>query len=53
MNRSTKTDAEDLEITPTKEPSCEGIRDLIVKFLESHSLVTGVAPIREPRGEHL
>ncbi|MFI9019200.1 hypothetical protein ACIGZI_34770 [Streptomyces griseus] len=44
-------DAEDLELAPTKGPSCEGIRDLIVKLLESHSLVTGAAPIREARGD--
>lgn len=44
-------DAEDLEITPTKGPSCEGVRDLIMELLESHPLVAGAAPIREPRGE--
>ncbi|MFY4719770.1 hypothetical protein [Streptomyces sp. LaBMicrA B280] len=44
-------DAEDLEITPTKGPSCGGVRDLIVELLETHSLVSGVAPIREPRGD--
>ncbi len=44
-------DAEDLEITPTKGPSCEGVRDLLVGLLDSHSLINGVAPTYEPRGD--
>ncbi|MGX1632723.1 hypothetical protein ACWGUL_01495 [Streptomyces albidoflavus] len=40
--------AEGLQITPTKGPSCEGVRDLIVKLLESHPLVSSVAPAHDP-----
>ncbi|MCX4682560.1 hypothetical protein OG413_46100 [Streptomyces sp. NBC_01433] len=44
-------DAVDLGITPTKGPSCEGVRDLIVDLLASHSLVTSVAALQAPRGD--
>lgn len=44
-------DAEDLEITPTQGPSCEGVRDLIVKLLEAHSLVSHAVPVRAARGD--
>lgn len=40
-------DADDLEITPTNGPSCEGVRDLIVELLAAHSLVTSVGPLRD------
>lgn len=43
-------DAEDLEITPTKGPSSEGVRDLIVELLESHSVVSHAGPIRDYPG---
>lgn len=44
-------DAEDLEITPTKGPSCAGVRDLIVELLASHPLVSRVGEITEYRGD--
>ncbi|MEU1908371.1 hypothetical protein [Streptomyces hygroscopicus] len=44
-------DAEDLEITPTKGPSCAGVRDLIVEQLASHPLVTSVGENNEPWGD--
>ncbi|MFC0602289.1 hypothetical protein [Streptomyces palmae] len=44
-------DAEDLEITPTQGPSCEGVRDLIVELLEAHSLVSHVGPVRAAPGD--
>ncbi|MFE4539673.1 hypothetical protein ACFRKB_32185 [Streptomyces scopuliridis] len=44
-------DAMDLGITPTKGPSCEGVRDLIVNLLASHSLVSHVAALQAPAGE--
>jgi hypothetical protein len=44
-------DAEDLEITPTKGPSCAGVRDLVMELLVTHPLVTRVGEIREYRGD--
>ncbi|MFI8201028.1 hypothetical protein ACIF6K_31650 [Streptomyces sp. NPDC085942] len=44
-------DAEHLEITSAKGPSCEDVRDLLMELVESYSLVSGVVPIREPRGD--
>ncbi|MGK4586106.1 hypothetical protein [Kitasatospora sp. HPMI-4] len=44
-------DAEDLQITPTSGPSCEGVRDLIVELLGAHPLVTRVRPISAFLGE--
>ncbi|MES9558828.1 MULTISPECIES: hypothetical protein [unclassified Streptomyces] len=43
--------AEDLEITPTKGPSCGGVRDLIVELLAAHPLVSRVAEVTEFRGD--
>ncbi|MEV7681450.1 hypothetical protein AB0O64_23290 [Streptomyces sp. NPDC088341] len=40
-------DAEDLEITPTKGPSCAGVRALVMELLADHPLVTRVEEIRE------
>ncbi|MGV9883289.1 hypothetical protein [Streptomyces sp. NPDC003006] len=44
-------DAEELGITPTKGPSCAGVRDLVVELLAAHPLVTRVGEIREYRGD--
>ena len=44
-------DADDLEITETKGPSCEGVRDLIVELLAAHPVVSEAGPLRVYRGD--